>query len=74
MEPQVSQRGILDMQVCVPADWNDAQVLMFAERENHCGTSGGWFIRKQGDRLLSGADERVKCAERDGCVHIMLDA
>ena len=62
------------MQVCVPEDWNDDQVLDFAGVENPCGTENGWFIRKQGSKYLSGADERVACEERPNHVHIMLDA
>lgn len=72
--PQATIKGLLSMQVCVPTDWTDDQVLKFAEKEYPCGTICGWVIRRQGDELLSGADERVKCAGRDGFVHIMLDA
>ena len=61
------------MQVCVPADYTDAQVVSFADRENPCGTVNGWVIRKQESELLAGADERVPCTGRAGCVHIMLD-
>lgn len=70
----VSKRGALDMQVCVPAEWNDEQVLAFAEGENPCGTEHGWAIRKQGDPMLRGAAERVQCESLPGNVHIMLDA
>lgn len=73
-KPQVIHMGLLDMQVCVPHDWTDEQVLNFAEEEFPCGTSNGWFIRRQGSESLSGCDERVKCAGREGFVHIMLDA
>jgi hypothetical protein len=74
MVAEVTRRGIFDMQVCVPARWSDEQVLYFAGRENPCGTEGGWFIRRQGDGALNGADERTPCSERTGHVHIMLDA
>ena len=72
--PEVTHYGVLSMQVCVPSDWTDEQVRTFAEKEYPCGTSNGWFIRKQGDERLAGADERVPCADRVGFVHIMLDA
>ena len=72
--PEVTRRGALDCQVCVPAAYSDAQVLSFANMANCCGTENGWAIRRQGDRKLAGKDERVKCAGRDGFVHIMLDA
>lgn len=74
MKPMVTKTGALSMQVCVPADWTDQQATSFAERENPCGTTCGWVMRKQGDDALAGANERVSCAERDGFVHIMLDA
>ena len=71
---EVTRCSALSMQVCVPADWDDEQVKLFAERENPCGTSNGWFIRKEGNKDLSGYPERNPCVERDGHVHIMLDA
>ena len=72
--PEVTRRGMFDMQVCVPADWTDDQVVAFAGREYECGTEHGWSIRRQGDNALQGADERIACRDRTGFVHIMLDA
>lgn len=72
-KPEVTRRAFLSTQVCVPADWTDEQVKEFADRENFCGTSGGWFVRKEGDKLLEGAPERIACEERAGFVHVMLD-
>jgi hypothetical protein len=74
MEPEVTYRGMLDMQVCVPTDYTDEQALEFAGRENPCGTTNGWAIRKAGDKALLDSPERQPCADREGCVHIMLDA
>lgn len=74
MSAEVTRRGGLDMQVCVPSDWRDSQVVEFAERENPCGTTNGWVIRREGDAALAGKPERVNCASRAGHVHIMLDA
>ena len=73
MSPMVTKRGILSMQVCVPDDWDDDQAVEFANKENPAGTTGGWCIRRQGDKALAGDDERVKCTGREGYVHIMLD-
>lgn len=73
-KPEVTRVGVLDMQVCVPEDWSDAQVLEFAEAANPCGTDAGWVIRRQGSEYLQGDDERVSCLERSGFVHLMLDA
>lgn len=71
---QVTKCGALSMQVCVPADWGDFAVKAFADQENLCGTEHGWFIRREGDKALAGAPERVPCSSRPGFVHIMLDA
>jgi len=70
----VTRRGVLDMQVCVSAEWTDEQVKAFADRENLCGTSHGWQIRREGDKALAGAKERVQCKTLSSNVHIMLDA
>lgn len=72
--PEVTRRGLLDMQVCVPKDWTDDQIRAFAEAENPAGTSGGWSIRKEGDKLLAGSPERMPCDDRESFVHVMLDA
>jgi hypothetical protein len=71
---QVTRRGALDMQVCVPDHWTDAQVKEFADRKNLCGTEHGWQIRKSGDKALNGDLERSPCSDGKGFVHIMLDA
>lgn len=73
-EATVTKRGALDMQVCVPAGWSDERIKAFADRENPCGTELGWQIRRQGDKALAVANERVQCASLPTNVHIMLDA
>ena len=73
-QASVSKRGSLDMQVCVPADWSDDQVVEFASMANPCGTQNGWGIRREGSKYLAGAPERRVCEDREGFVHIMLDA
>jgi len=70
----VTHRGLFDMQVCVPKEWDDYKVVEFAEKENPCGATNGWFIRKEGHDLLGGSPERVQCAQEVSNVHIMLDA
>lgn len=74
MKPEVTYHGFLDMQVCVPADWNDEQVKAFADDQNPCGTTHGWAIRRESDSSLPSYTERVQCADRKSHVHIMLDA
>ncbi len=73
-KPSVVRQTILSMQVCCPKEWTDEQVKEFAEKENPCGTTGGWGIRREGDELLQGAPERAKCEVLADYVHIMLDA
>jgi hypothetical protein len=71
-KPQVTRRGVFDMQVCVPSDWDDGSIETFAEDKNPSGTTRGWFIRTD-QKLLAGDPVRQPCAERSGYVHLMLD-
>ena len=73
-KPEVTYRGLLDMQVCVPKEYTDEQVIKFAEKENPCGTMHGWGVRKQGHKLLGGSNERVQCSKNPNKCHIMLNA
>ena len=71
----VTQCGVLDMQVCVPKNWGNKEVIMFANVQNPCGTTQGWTIRQEGDPKLDGDSERQPCyAHPTNMVHIMLDA
>lgn len=74
MTAEVTRKGGLDMQVCVPADWTDDEAMTFAEQQYPCGTQHGWQIRRKGDPNLRGAPERAPCHSRTGHVHITLDA
>lgn len=71
--PEVTKYGVLDMQVCVPEDWSDDHAEEFANTENPAGTSGGWQMKHTGSKTLAGCNERVKCEERQGFVHIMFE-
>lgn len=73
MSAEITIHGVLDMQVCVPADWADTQVLDFANQENPTGLTNGWTVRRQGDKLLCGDAERTPCSEKTGHVHLVLD-
>jgi hypothetical protein len=70
----VTKRGFLDMQVCVPKTWEDFEVQEFAEKENPCGTTAGWQIRREGSKYLDGSPERAQCQKYVDNVHIMLEA
>ncbi len=73
---EVTHHGVLDLQVCVPSDWDDNQIVQFANAAMECGTRAGWVIRREGDPALSGDPEKVPCLDdiREGFVHVMLDA
>lgn len=71
---QVTRIGILDMQVCVPKDWIDVQVIDFSNKENECGTKYGWHIHKEGHEQLNGDPERVQCSSYTDHVHVVLGA
>lgn len=71
--PEVTSVGLASMQVCVPEDFTQEQAEEFANKETPTGISSNWTMREQGHPFLQGSDARVKCDEREGCVHIMLD-
>ena len=71
--PQVTRTGALDMQVCVPEDWTDEQIRVFANEQNLCGTVNGWQIRTDAESL-AGAPYRNPCANGNGMIHVTLDA
>ncbi len=73
MEAEVTMESALSMQVCVPDRWSDTRIVAFANKENPSGLEAGWAIRKQGDKLLDGKDERMACSRHLNKVHIMLD-
>jgi hypothetical protein len=72
MTAEVTRRGLLDMQVCVPDDWTDAQAEQFANTDTPTGISSDWRLRTADDPSQAGAPIRVKCQQREGHVHIML--
>lgn len=70
--PMVTRRGLCDLQVCVPANWSDAQVEEFANSDTPTGLESHWRLRAADDKYQRGAPIRVQCAECVGNVHIML--
>jgi len=70
---QVVRTSFLSMQVCIPNEWTDSEIIYFAEKENPCGTTNGWFIRTE-KKLLENDPSRNPCSEIKGFVHVMLDA
>lgn len=64
--PEVLRVCLLQMQVCVPKEYSDAQVEDFANMESPTGISSIWVIRRE-------VPERADCEERCGCVHLVLN-
>lgn len=73
MKAEVVRQGLFDLQVCVPAKWNDEEITNFANSVVPCGTTAGWIMRTD-EALLNGDPVRCPCQERDGCVHVTFDA
>ena len=69
---EVIRTGVIDMQVCVPIDWTDDDILRYANTANPAGTQNGWQIRTDPD-LLAGCPVRNPCATVAGRVHVTLD-
>lgn len=67
MKPQILKISLLSIQVCVPENWTDEQVVNFTNTESPSGPSGGWLCRE-------GELKRVPCDVRVGFVHIVLEA
>lgn len=57
MSAEVTRMGLLDAQVCVPAEWTDEQARAFLEQQYSCGTSHGWQMRHNGHEALGGCSE-----------------
>jgi hypothetical protein len=79
--PQIVRHGALSIQVCVPEEFEDDQILAFGESEQPCGTRAGWHIRQEAEydkstnpNIQKGRHERVACEDRQGYVHLLLDA
>jgi hypothetical protein len=71
-EAMITRRGLIDMQVCVPSEWTDAQAEDFANRANPTGIRSPWRLRAADDPAQAGAQIRVTCAECADNVHIMM--
>lgn len=72
LKPEVTRAGLLYVQVCVPEQWTDEEIRIFAEKENPCGTEHGWSVRTDPE-LLNGDPARNKCSARQGYIHVTLD-
>jgi hypothetical protein len=72
-EPEIIRTAPLSVQVCVPAEWSDETIKEWTDTNHLCGTTNGWQIRKDTERL-NGDPDRNNCSTRLGFVHITLDA
>jgi hypothetical protein len=71
-KPQIIRSVGLPMQLCVPDEWTDEQVIAFAEKENPAGTENGWVVVKDGDPILKGAKSRLTCGSDGDNIHIVV--
>jgi hypothetical protein len=67
-EPEMVRTNVFKMQVCVPKGYTKKQIEAFAAAVNPPGTVSQWRVCKE-----KGYPLRVKCAKRDGCVHVVLE-
>lgn len=70
LEPQVTQRGLLHCQVCVPKDWTPEQARDWLQSVNPAGTRAGWIFVDSSEQL-SGDQPIVECRLRNGFVHMV---
>lgn len=71
----VVKEGIMAIQVCVPSDWTDEHIVVWANGHYSCGANS-WKVRKEGDDLVTAnSPERAGCAEfpPGERVHVILD-
>ena len=74
MKATMIYSGLLDMQVCVPKEYADEEVVKFANSVNPSGIcTSQWQIIKEGSKYLNGDPERVQCLDHEENVHMMLD-
>lgn len=66
--------GVLGIEVCVPKNWTDEQVLEFVKADKMCVSKTGFEIVREGDKSLKGEPERRQCKIHKKNVHIMLHA
>jgi len=71
-EPEIIQTKLLAMQLCVPSDWTNEQIIEFAEERNPAGTSAGWRVCEDGHKCLGGYPARVNCDEHPGFIHTVV--
>ena len=74
MHAEITRINLLNAQLCVPKDWNDEQIIRFAESEI-CKLGYPCphvEIAKEGDVCLGGDPARVQCAEHKDNVHVVV--
>lgn len=59
--PTVLNQNVFSLQLCVPKDWSNDQILKWVETVNPCGTKAGWQIVNEPDR--KGNPARNPCAD-----------
>lgn len=70
---EIIKIGLFGMQLCVPKDWTEIEIIESIENTHACGTTGGWRIVKDGSGLLGDDPARVQCAEKSDFVHVLVE-
>ena len=71
-EAQIIRIGFFQMQLCVPKEFSDKEIIEFAERENPAGTQNGWILARDGDEILGGDSARVQCVDIEDNIHVVV--
>lgn len=69
--PIVVTRTLLAVEVCVPLDWNEDQIVAFANHSDPCKRED-CRVRYRGPKARRHAS-KVPCACRQGYTHVTLD-
>ena len=73
-KPAIIRHSLLSLQVCVPSEWTDQQIVEWVEGENPAGRNLGWQIVRKGREELGGGLERHPCDDYAGNVHVLVEA
>jgi hypothetical protein len=71
LTPQVINHWYLSMELCVPDNWPDSVIGVYAESEDD---RDGWRVRPVDSPMCSSAGpSRIRCHRRPGFVHVLVD-
>lgn len=71
--PELIGSRLVSVQVCVPDNWSNDQVIDFVQRMPVSWEKEAWEVRKDGDVLLCGHPAKTPCKKKPGYIHMFLD-